>query len=68
MVAVPAATPVIIPVEAPIVAIAVLLLLHVPPPAAVNGLVAPTHTPVAPLIVDPAITLIVLVAMQLPIE
>jgi len=52
-VAVPAATPVKIPLLAPIVAIAVLLLLHVPPPASLKVEVVgldPPHTNVVPVI------------------
>ena len=44
MVAVPEDTPVTIPVAISIYAMAVLLLLHNPPPASVKVVVAPTHT------------------------
>jgi len=51
MVAVPAAAPVTFP-EVFTVAIAVLLLLHVPPVVALlNDVVAPGHTTVVPVIV-----------------
>lgn len=52
MITVPALTPVAIPVAEPIVALSVLALLHVPPPAAVSVVVVPTHVdnvpPIAP--------------------
>ena len=47
----PLAMPVTIPAD-PIVARPVLLLLHVPPPASVNVVFAPTHTTFVPLIAD----------------
>ena len=50
MVDVPAATPVAIPEEEPMVATEVLLLLQLPPPASVNEVVAPTHTFTIPVI------------------
>jgi hypothetical protein len=50
MIVVPNAIPVTIPVEVPIVAVAGVLLIHVPPPGSVNVMVAPTHTAVGPLI------------------
>lgn len=51
MVVEPPATPVTIPVTASTVAIAVLLLLHVPlmSPSLTNAVVEPTHTDEAPL-------------------
>jgi len=62
---VPAATPIINPVVALIVAIAVLLLLHVPPGvASVSAEVIPTHTLKVPAIGDievPPVTVMVLV-------
>lgn len=49
MVTVPAATPATIPVVAPTVAVAVLLLLHVPPVVVeLNVVTAPVHTVEAP--------------------
>jgi hypothetical protein len=49
----PAATPVTIPVAAPTVPLATVLLVQVPPDAvSVNAIVAPTHTPAAPEITD----------------
>jgi hypothetical protein len=67
MVAVPAATPVVIPVE-PTVAIPMALELHTPPVVALlRAIVAAAHTADAPVIV-PALgngfTVIVLVARQ----
>jgi hypothetical protein len=59
----PAATPVTIPVEAPIVATSVLLLLHVPPPVLVSVVLKPEQTEDAPVIADGiALTVIVFVA------
>lgn len=53
MVAVPAATPVTIPVPDPTVAITVLLLLHAPPVvASLSVVVWLTHAVVAPVIAD----------------
>ena len=49
MTEVPIAAPYTKPDEEPIVALE-LLLVHVPPPALVNGVVNPIHTCVAPLI------------------
>jgi hypothetical protein len=49
IVVVPELTPETIP-DAPTVATAVLLLLHVPPPASVSAVVEPTHTLAAPVI------------------
>jgi hypothetical protein len=48
MVVVPGATPVALPVNALIVAAAVLLLVHVPPPASDNGVLEPTHALLLP--------------------
>ena len=51
MVAVPALIPVMMPEVAPIVAIAVLLLVHVPPAAVlVSVVVEPIHTSAVPAI------------------
>jgi hypothetical protein len=44
----PEAMPVTMPVAEPIVAVAVLLLIHVPPPAAVSVVVSPAHAIAAP--------------------
>jgi hypothetical protein len=52
MVAVPAVTPVTIPVL-PTVALA-LLLLHVPPPGPVSGKLAPSHTAELPVMAPTA--------------
>jgi hypothetical protein len=49
MVVTPAATPVTIPAD-PTVAIPVLLLLHIPPPASLKVVVEPIHTCVTPVI------------------
>jgi hypothetical protein len=52
MVALPAATPLTIPVAEPIVAIEVLLLLQVPPEVALfNVVVLPVHTVAVPVMV-----------------
>lgn len=52
MVSVPASTPVTTPVAGIMVAVAVLLLLQVPPAlASLSVTDAPSHTPVAPVIV-----------------
>jgi hypothetical protein len=47
---VPAATPYTTPLVACIVAVAVLLLLHVPPPVLVRVVVEPGHTFAVPVI------------------
>jgi hypothetical protein len=47
---VPAATPVTTPFEVPTVAIEVLLLVHVPPPASVKLVVEPVQAEVVPVI------------------
>jgi len=68
MFAAPADTPVTNPVVEPIVAIAEGLMVHVPPVAASDSVVvAPTHTPVAPVIGDMGLTLNVLVTWHPPI-
>ena|SRR5579872_3664570 len=59
---VPMATPVIIPVDEPIVATAGVPLAHVPPGVDTSVIVAPTHNAVGPVIVGKAFTLTVLVA------
>lgn len=48
----PNATPVTRPEDTPIVATAVLPLLHVPPPELVNVIVPPAHTTEGPDIAD----------------
>ena len=60
--------PVTTPVVEPIVAIAVALLLQVPPAVASNkGVVAPTHIVVVPLIaLGPGLTVTMIVAEQVP--
>src|SRR5580704_16052956 len=66
IVVVPGATPVTIPVAEPTVAIAGLLLTHVPPPASVSVIVAAGHTCSVPLIaVGNGFTVTVIVALQL---
>ena len=63
MVTTPALIPVTIPVVRPTVAIAVLLLLHVPPVAAlVSVRLLPTHTLGVPVmgVIPPAVTVITL--------
>jgi hypothetical protein len=63
-VVVPALTPDTTPVEDPIVATDVLLLVQVPPPVALlNAVVPPTHTVVVPVIGVIGFTVIVLVAV-----
>jgi hypothetical protein len=51
MITVPALTPVAIPVAEPIVALSVLVLLQLPPPAAVRVVVVPIHVDNVPPIV-----------------
>jgi hypothetical protein len=52
IVAVPIVLPVTIPLEDPMLATGILLLLHVPPPDVLDSvLVSPRHTDVFPLIV-----------------
>jgi hypothetical protein len=58
IVVVPALTPVTTPVLISTVALAVLLLLHVPLPELLSAVVAPTHTLVLPVI-DPTVELTV---------
>jgi hypothetical protein len=68
MVDVPAVMPVTSPVVLPIVATAGVALLHVPPPmASLSVLVAPTHIPVMPVMGAVALTVMVLVAIHVPI-
>lgn len=63
MVTLPAATPVTIPDEEPIVAVAGIALLHVPPPIDADSvLVPPVHTVVPPDITASGFTVIVFVA------
>ena len=66
MVAVPAVTPVTVPVAEPTVALEVLLLLHVPlPVASVNVVVSPIHTAPVPVIPEGTeLTVIVVAAVQ----
>ena len=54
----PRLTPVIIPVERPIVATDVLLLVQVPPPPSVRVVVLPTQALVAPVIAPGAVTMV----------
>jgi hypothetical protein len=62
---VPGFTPVIIPLDEPIVATDILPLLHVPPGvASASDVVDPTHTPRAPVI-GPAVVFTVTGAMAL---
>ena len=63
--ATPALMPVTTPVPAPTVAVPAAPLLHVPDPA-VSVVVAPTHSPPAPLMPKVALTVIVLVTLQVP--
>ena len=65
MITVPALTPVAIPVAEPIVALSVLALLQVPPPAAVRVVVVPTHVDnVPPIVPADAVTVTSRVATQ----
>lgn len=48
-------TPLTIPDAEPTVAIVVLPLVHVPPPASVSAVVEPEHTVMAPVIGDVAV-------------
>lgn len=70
MVTVPAATPFTIPVDAPTVAIVLLLLLQVPPlTVEVSVAGVPVHTLDGPLMVPavaPALTVTVVVATAVP--
>ncbi len=50
----PVAAPETRPVDDPIVATVVLLLVHVPPPTSVSVVVKPMHTLAAPVIADGA--------------
>lgn len=65
MVALPPVTPVTIPVDEPTVAIAVLLLAHVPPPASLRVVVLPAHTVATPVIAPGSgLTVTVVIRMQ----
>lgn len=66
MIAVPADTPVTIPVDEPMVAMAVLPLLQSPPPApSLSVVVVPTHVCNIPVIVvGPEFTVTVVIAVQ----
>ena len=68
MVDVPADTPITRPVDEPIVATGVMLLLQVPPVvASLSKVVAPTHTLAVPVIAGgPEVTVTVVVDIQLP--
>lgn len=67
MVAVPAEAPLTTPLEAPIVATAGLLLLHVPPVTALLSVVVPpTQIVVVPVIADVGLTVSVAVEKQPP--
>jgi hypothetical protein len=69
MVAVPAATPVTMPVAEPTVATAVLLLLQVPPPdASASAVVAPAHAVNVPVMTETLLTVTGVVAKQEPTE
>jgi hypothetical protein len=58
---VPMATPVVIPVDEPIVATAGVPLAHAPPGVDTSVIIAPTHSAVGPVIVGKAFTLTALV-------
>lgn len=66
MIAVPALTPLTMPVPEPTVAIAVLLLLHAPPViVSLSVVVAPTHAVADPVIVGGnAFTVTAFIALQ----
>lgn len=65
MIAVPAETPITTPDTVPTFAIAILLLLHVPPPGAPTSVVDPPwHTAIAPLIDGNGLTENDIIAMQ----
>ena len=65
IVTLPPAIPDNTPVAEPIVATPVLLLLQVPPPIPlIRAVVAPTHTLLAPVIADKALTVIPTLALQ----
>ena len=68
MITLPAVTPVTVPVSEPTLAIAVLLLVQVPPPVVVLSVVdEPAQTDEAPVIgAGPADTVTFLVAVQPP--
>ena len=68
MIVVPAAIPATIPVSEPIVAVAVVLLLHVPAPlASLSAEVLPVHTVVVPVIgAGTGTTFTVVVALHKP--
>ena len=63
---VPAATPVTIPVVASIVALAGILLVHVPPDTVLpKAVVAPTQTVLVPEMDDGAVCMVIAVAVLL---
>src|SRR5436305_1140752 len=65
---VPASTPATAPLREPMVALAAMLLVQVPPPALLKVVVAPVHTVVGPLMAPGnGLTVIVLVAVQPPL-
>jgi hypothetical protein len=67
IVGVPAATPVITPVDEPTVANAVLLLVHTPPDTACEKVVVePTHTFVPPVIAASAVLTVTCVMLRQP--
>jgi hypothetical protein len=68
IVEVPAPTPVTIPVEAPIVATPVLLLLQVTPPVALESVVVlPTHTVAVPVIAAGVVFTVILYIVRHPV-
>lgn len=67
MSAVPAATPVTMPVPDPTVAVAVLPLVHVPPDGEeLNVVVAPSHTVAVPVIAPAALLTVTACAAKQP--
>jgi hypothetical protein len=63
----PADTPVTIPVVGPTVATVVVLLVHSPPgTASVNAVLSPVHKEALPVIGNLGLTVIILLAVQLP--
>jgi hypothetical protein len=66
IVALPAVTPVTTPVADPTVAVAISLLLHVPPPAVLllSVVTPPSHTVAIPVVMAIGFTVIKVVALQ----
>ena len=67
MFAIPVAMPLTTPVNDPIVAIAILLLVHVPAPTSDNVVVEPTQTSVIPVIEGGEVFTVTVIVVKHPV-